>query len=197
MTIQSTIFSPNRSNMVNTGQPSKGCLTCKRRRIRCDTTRPICQQCVKSNRICLGYAARPEQRDQINNSKLVPIDAQITLARPKLQSRLQTSHSLAFAPFALDLMVASAGSRSPGAAIMQQGQISSAADELEIALSLILEVVNSGFAALRLQVQTLEERRTLLAKYGQATRQLRKALTSCPSSEAVFFAVLLFALYEV
>ncbi|KAF3026527.1 hypothetical protein E8E14_013713 [Neopestalotiopsis sp. 37M] len=95
-------------------------------------------------------------------------------------------------------MVASAaGSRSPGAAIVQQGQISSAADELEIASSLILEVVNSGFAALRLQVQTLEERRTLLAKYGQATRQLRKALMSCSSSEAVFFPVLLFALYEM
>jgi hypothetical protein len=184
--------------MVNTGQPSKGCLTCKRRRIRCDTTRPICQQCVKSNRICLGYAARPEQRGQINNSKIVPIDAQITLARPRPQSRLQTFHSLAFAPFALDLMVASAaGSRSPGAAIMQQGRISSAADELEIASSLILEVVNSGLAALRLQEQTLEERRTLLAKYGQAIRQLRKALTSCSSSEAVFFPVLLFALYEV
>lgn len=32
-----------------------GCLTCRKRRIKCDEQRPICKNCAKSERICLGY----------------------------------------------------------------------------------------------------------------------------------------------
>ncbi|KAF2010498.1 hypothetical protein BU24DRAFT_454859 [Aaosphaeria arxii CBS 175.79] len=38
--------------MVNTGRPSRGCLTCRRRRIKCDETRPDCKRCVKLNVDC-------------------------------------------------------------------------------------------------------------------------------------------------
>ncbi|KAF2687789.1 hypothetical protein K458DRAFT_294309 [Lentithecium fluviatile CBS 122367] len=41
--------------MVYTGKPSKGCGTCKSRRIKCDEKRPICGQCTKSGRDCPGY----------------------------------------------------------------------------------------------------------------------------------------------
>ncbi|KIW32385.1 uncharacterized protein PV07_03936 [Cladophialophora immunda] len=34
-----------------------GCLTCKRRRIKCDEGKPSCQRCIKSNLKCSGYAA--------------------------------------------------------------------------------------------------------------------------------------------
>ncbi|KAL8797390.1 MAG: hypothetical protein Q9195_000545 [Heterodermia aff. obscurata] len=41
--------------MVYGGKPSAGCLNCKRRKIKCDEGRPVCNQCIKSKRTCLGY----------------------------------------------------------------------------------------------------------------------------------------------
>ncbi|KAK9457472.1 hypothetical protein V1511DRAFT_486064 [Dipodascopsis uninucleata] len=32
-----------------------GCLTCRKRRIKCDERHPICNNCSKSKRVCLGY----------------------------------------------------------------------------------------------------------------------------------------------
>ncbi|CAG8083564.1 unnamed protein product [Penicillium salamii] len=43
-------------------QPKKrtktGCLTCRKRRIKCGEEKPICTNCVKSKRVCEGYAQR-------------------------------------------------------------------------------------------------------------------------------------------
>ncbi|KAH6892478.1 hypothetical protein B0T10DRAFT_537466 [Thelonectria olida] len=44
--------------MVNLG-PSKGCHTCKRRRIKCDEGKPHCQRCLRSSRECGGYEKKP------------------------------------------------------------------------------------------------------------------------------------------
>jgi len=44
--------------MVNPGHPSKGCMTCRKRRIRCDEQRPICAKCQTSRRMCLGYSSQ-------------------------------------------------------------------------------------------------------------------------------------------
>ncbi|KAG8158387.1 hypothetical protein KVR01_011509 [Diaporthe batatas] len=41
--------------MVYCGKPSMGCRTCRARRIKCDETRPVCNQCIKSRRHCSGY----------------------------------------------------------------------------------------------------------------------------------------------
>lgn len=35
-----------------------GCLTCRRRRIKCGEERPTCKNCIKSKRICEGYSQR-------------------------------------------------------------------------------------------------------------------------------------------
>ncbi|MCJ1326533.1 hypothetical protein MMC10_003197 [Thelotrema lepadinum] len=35
--------------------PSKGCRTCRSRRIKCNQERPSCHQCTKSGRVCAGY----------------------------------------------------------------------------------------------------------------------------------------------
>ncbi|RSM04923.1 hypothetical protein CDV31_009803 [Fusarium ambrosium] len=40
--------------MVNYGV-SRGCETCKKRRKKCDETRPACKRCLKSRRVCPGY----------------------------------------------------------------------------------------------------------------------------------------------
>lgn len=41
--------------MVGVAGRSKGCGTCRQRRIRCSLERPQCTNCVKSNRLCTGY----------------------------------------------------------------------------------------------------------------------------------------------
>ncbi|KAL2833573.1 hypothetical protein BJY01DRAFT_225053 [Aspergillus pseudoustus] len=37
--------------------PSRGCETCKKRRKKCDETRPSCLRCLNTNRVCRGYEA--------------------------------------------------------------------------------------------------------------------------------------------
>ncbi|KAK0714306.1 hypothetical protein B0T21DRAFT_297183 [Apiosordaria backusii] len=41
--------------MVYLGRPSKGCQMCRTRRIKCDETKPTCNQCSKARRQCPGY----------------------------------------------------------------------------------------------------------------------------------------------
>ncbi|KAL2186002.1 hypothetical protein L209DRAFT_688808 [Thermothelomyces heterothallicus CBS 203.75] len=41
--------------MVYCGKPSKGCQMCRTRRIKCDETKPTCNQCAKARRECPGY----------------------------------------------------------------------------------------------------------------------------------------------
>ncbi|EME81382.1 uncharacterized protein MYCFIDRAFT_155566 [Pseudocercospora fijiensis CIRAD86] len=48
--------------MVYLGRPSRGCQACKTRRIKCDETRPACNNCIKTNRECPGL---PEEVDLI------------------------------------------------------------------------------------------------------------------------------------
>ncbi|KAH7128643.1 hypothetical protein B0J11DRAFT_275581 [Dendryphion nanum] len=38
--------------MVNPGRPSRGCMTCRRRRVKCDETRPKCNRCIKLSTSC-------------------------------------------------------------------------------------------------------------------------------------------------
>ncbi|KAE8371315.1 hypothetical protein BDV26DRAFT_286888 [Aspergillus bertholletiae] len=41
--------------MVGVAGKSKGCNTCRKRKIACDQQRPACAQCARSNRVCGGY----------------------------------------------------------------------------------------------------------------------------------------------
>lgn len=40
-----------------------GCVTCKKRRLKCDETKPFCQNCVKRGIVCGGYAINFKWRD--------------------------------------------------------------------------------------------------------------------------------------
>ncbi|KAI9761075.1 MAG: hypothetical protein M4579_001227 [Chaenotheca gracillima] len=44
-----------------------GCLTCRRRRIKCGEERPTCSNCLKSKRQCEGYNQRVIFKDPLNN----------------------------------------------------------------------------------------------------------------------------------
>ncbi|KAL6716939.1 hypothetical protein ACLMJK_004851 [Lecanora helva] len=45
--------------MVGIPGRSKGCATCRRRKIRCDLQQPACRKCTQSGRECEGYARYP------------------------------------------------------------------------------------------------------------------------------------------
>ncbi|KUJ14815.1 uncharacterized protein LY89DRAFT_122668 [Mollisia scopiformis] len=76
--------------MVYCGKPSRGCQMCRTRRIKCDETKPTCNQCAKSRRQCPGYkddfdlvfrnetqATERRARRAVNSKK---VSAQITFA---------------------------------------------------------------------------------------------------------------------
>ncbi|KEY71459.1 hypothetical protein S7711_03526 [Stachybotrys chartarum IBT 7711] len=44
-----------------------GCLTCRKRRIKCDEGRPICNNCIKSKRNCEGYNQRVVFKDPLGS----------------------------------------------------------------------------------------------------------------------------------
>ncbi|KAL7822900.1 hypothetical protein V8C26DRAFT_191316 [Trichoderma gracile] len=48
----------NRKKTGTRKRTKTGCLTCRRRRIKCDEGRPICHNCIKSRRECEGYSQR-------------------------------------------------------------------------------------------------------------------------------------------
>ncbi|KAA8628587.1 hypothetical protein SMACR_08912 [Sordaria macrospora] len=56
--------------MVYGGKPSRGCRTCRARRIKCDEGKPTCMQCAKSKRECAGYRNEFEiiHRDQTKST---------------------------------------------------------------------------------------------------------------------------------
>ncbi|KAF5649188.1 Zn2-Cys6 binuclear cluster domain protein [Fusarium sp. NRRL 25303] len=43
--------------MVNNG-PSKGCSTCRKRRVKCDGDTPSCRECLRLRRVCGGYESK-------------------------------------------------------------------------------------------------------------------------------------------
>ncbi|KAL7919210.1 fungal-specific transcription factor domain-containing protein [Trichoderma austrokoningii] len=59
------------ANHKKTGTTRKrtktGCLTCRRRRIKCDEGRPICNNCIKSRRDCEGYSQRVIFKEPLNS----------------------------------------------------------------------------------------------------------------------------------
>ncbi|KAF2175423.1 hypothetical protein K469DRAFT_610743 [Zopfia rhizophila CBS 207.26] len=84
--------------MPNVGKPSKGCLNCRERKVKCDQKRPSCSQCLRIQKQCHGY------RDPLNmmfknESDIVARKARIRyqeLSRarmPKLPSRHRSQPS--------------------------------------------------------------------------------------------------------
>ncbi|KAF7559655.1 hypothetical protein G7046_g4488 [Stylonectria norvegica] len=54
---------PNRKKANTRKRTKTGCLTCRKRRIKCDEARPICNNCIKSKRQCEGYSQRVVFKD--------------------------------------------------------------------------------------------------------------------------------------
>ncbi|KAI0379646.1 hypothetical protein F5Y04DRAFT_127251 [Hypomontagnella monticulosa] len=69
--------------MVGVAGRSKGCNTCRRRRVKCDEAKPQCYRCVKAGFECLGY----ERAVQWRHTSLAPLQ----------ESRLQMSEYMDYA----------------------------------------------------------------------------------------------------
>ncbi|KAF0325769.1 C6 zinc finger domain protein [Colletotrichum asianum] len=52
-----------RANRTKNTKTRSGCVTCKKRRIRCDEAKPSCLNCAKSKRTCEGYVQKPAATD--------------------------------------------------------------------------------------------------------------------------------------
>ncbi|KAE8373811.1 hypothetical protein BDV26DRAFT_296619 [Aspergillus bertholletiae] len=57
--------------MVYPGQPSRGCETCRARKVKCDETRPTCLRCAKAKRVCGGYRMLSDTRKPQKSSVLL------------------------------------------------------------------------------------------------------------------------------
>lgn len=49
-----------------------GCLTCRKRRIKCDEGKPHCNRCIKTNRKCEGYKVRLDFREGLSAKRRNP-----------------------------------------------------------------------------------------------------------------------------
>ncbi|KAL7920662.1 hypothetical protein ACQKWADRAFT_298115 [Trichoderma austrokoningii] len=194
--------------MVNPGHASKGCTTCKMRRIRCDYGRPFCVRCTKSKRICLGYSAQAKTSHRKPSYKdvdlTVPSSAvatcRLTESSP-LPSFSQFKKGYGAAQSNIDCfcLTSTYGGINTSRFVWDSLVIEPSADReyLGIALWSMLETLQKAFYSLRLSIQTMEARKGLIQKYGYATRQLREALTAWPYSSALLIPVFHFSLYEM
>lgn len=64
------VTAPSNSTPPTKGPSKKrtktGCLTCRKRRIKCDEGKPHCNNCLKTNRNCEGYKVRLDFREGLN-----------------------------------------------------------------------------------------------------------------------------------
>ncbi|KAH8724800.1 hypothetical protein GQ44DRAFT_654167, partial [Phaeosphaeriaceae sp. PMI808] len=71
--------------MVGVPGRSKGCNTCRKRRVKCDEARPNCQRCAKAGFECSGY-----ERERIwRNSSMVAV-AELSSPIPHIENRIMT-----------------------------------------------------------------------------------------------------------
>ncbi|KAF1984424.1 hypothetical protein K402DRAFT_395772 [Aulographum hederae CBS 113979] len=79
--------------MVYTGKPSRGCHLCRKRRVKCDESKPRCGQCIKLGKECPGYRSESDlifrnenvaviQRSQRGDAAKAPVPMSSTSSPP-------------------------------------------------------------------------------------------------------------------
>lgn len=174
------------------GRFSRGCSTCRIRRVKCDESQPTCTRCAKSKRVCLGYDA---------SIQLSPRDG-FELPRSSLRPRTRRRVALhREAGKASNMRAANLG----GFGLYDEGRllipmtfietVSTSDHRQSLAARHALEAIDIGLQSLREPSQTPETRRTRQQQYQRALTQLRESLVSSPS-HASWVAPLYFAVYE-
>jgi hypothetical protein len=163
------------TTMVNHGA-RKGCMTCKLRKIHCGLELPSCRQCMKSGRVCLGYADR--QSPSHHSSSPPDGDSQSG----------QTEELITIASLLADLL--------RGANTEPYEPDEQATQSSNVASSAIITIKKCLYA-LHQTEQSFQDRRALIAEYSATTSKLRAALMCSPVSPSLACAAFLFSTYEV
>ncbi|KAH1490032.1 hypothetical protein LV164_000211 [Aspergillus fumigatus] len=98
-----------------------GCLTCRKRRIKCDEGHPVCRNCVKSKRECLGYD--PVFRPQASTPSAIqpaPNPAPSLVVNPQDPTPSYPSAPPGYVPAASQPFAPSLHSESPSTSTDQQ-----------------------------------------------------------------------------
>ena len=86
----------NKATRISTPKVRSGCITCKKRHVRCDEAKPSCSNCLKARRPCEGYAPKPKTRPRARRRALHlrpdPVVVQAHSAWPLAQMPLDTEH---------------------------------------------------------------------------------------------------------
>ncbi|EEB05902.2 transcription factor [Schizosaccharomyces japonicus yFS275] len=59
-----------------------GCLTCRKRRIKCDEKKPVCYNCIKSKRQCEGYTHVLRSSGVVDATRKIPISSLLSEPAP-------------------------------------------------------------------------------------------------------------------
>ncbi|KAF2153572.1 hypothetical protein K461DRAFT_278379 [Myriangium duriaei CBS 260.36] len=189
--------------MVNTGSPSKGCLTCRHRRVKCDETTPTCSRCTNSKRHCLGYGSSSQKNrrhtDQNDNTVSRTLVSTNSHLPPKLRADfpipptwLNPALHDFLGTFVIDSK-ALAGSR---------GYLDSLYDSIVVhhddpTFHVVVNVISTCYRLLSEPIQTLQMRRISHTGYGMAIHQVRRTLSTDSNTEIICICIYLLALYEV
>jgi hypothetical protein len=175
--------------MVNPGHPSKGCTTCKLRRIKCDETQPECIKCASSKRMCLGYDGQ-KSNDPYNGEKQLRAGVRQSGARSlqiacrDLAQHVDVERTVIYQK------------RPPESALIQRLQLTQM-DGADRAIQCAIEAMEAGFQSIQEPSQTFEARRKLQKKYQSAIHNFRSMVSSTSSSQISYIPAYMFALYEV
>lgn len=172
--------------MVNPGHPSRGCWTCRTRKIKCDESNPICARCVKARRVCLSYSNSRQSTYQPEAETHILGYDHITIMTKKT--------NMAVAPIEKALFLTNDAFYFAKLDLLEKLPTLWNSDQL---VALTAEVTTLGFQSLNSPSQNTISRNSLLQKYGLAMHQLRKTLLSRPNGSILFIPILLFSLFEV
>jgi hypothetical protein len=168
--------------MVHPGHASKGCRTCKIRRIKCDETQPVCRKCTNSKRICLGY------------DKSLCTDTQAA------ESSTVAAQNAAFLHSSSDFHDRAADAISTCSKKISCHDVSNIFQQPQLSMQAVHSAIEACFQSLQSDVaQTIEQRRNLHKKYQSAMTNLRRTISSMSSGSLTdsSMAAYCFALYEV
>ncbi|KAK0755659.1 hypothetical protein N5P37_011790 [Trichoderma harzianum] len=199
--------------MVNPGHASKGCTTCKMRRIRCDYSRPFCLRCAKSKRVCLGYDTQKEQATASHKRSPIYNNADLMIQPSAIVGKLDGMSSLSSSDYYktntsaglphidrfINIFTPLYGGKVDFQPTWQHfyHDLGTGRKDLARVVWRVLNTLNTGFYSLHQSMQTIAARKDLLERYGSAIRELREALTNWPTSLALVTPVFHFSLYEM
>ncbi|KAJ5112867.1 hypothetical protein N7456_001401 [Penicillium angulare] len=167
--------------MVNPGHASKGCISCKLRKVRCDLSRPFCQRCRDSGRVCLGFGEKEANR-QISESHISSSYGEGNGLR-EIETSIKSALSIEI------LLTSESYSDNSLDYAAPRGS-----DEVAVH---VMDTIMKCLRSLHQPLQSLEKRRALLIEYDAATNKLRTTLAVSPYSLALGSSALLFSIYEM